>query len=165
MSGADAVTVAIEIAVTPATAFAVFTEELDAWWRKGPRYRPVAHPQGVMRLEPGVGGRLLEVYGERPEERVAIGRVRVWEPPSRLVLEWSDRGLAPGEETEVEIRFAPRKDGTLVELEHRGFGALRDDHPARRGLGRGPAFEASLGLFWGDLLVRARDHARRRRAP
>jgi uncharacterized protein YndB with AHSA1/START domain len=160
----DRIRVTTVLAVDPATAFAVFTEEIDAWWRKGPRWRPVAHPQGAMRLEPGVGGRLLEVYGERPDERAELGRVRIWDPPARLVLQWRERSYAPGEETEVEIRFAPREDGTLVELEHRGFAALRDDHPTRRGLGRGPAFEASLALWWGDLLTHARERARLRAA-
>jgi hypothetical protein len=78
------------------------------------------------------------------------------------VLEWRERSYAPGEESEVEIRFAPRKDGTLVELEHRGFAAFPDDHPARRGLGRVPAFEASVALWWGDLLTSARERARSR---
>jgi uncharacterized protein YndB with AHSA1/START domain len=152
------------VAVDPATAFATFTEDLDLWWRKGPRYRPLAHPQGVMRLEPGVGGRLLEEYGPGAGERCELGRVRVWDPPARLVLLWRDRSFAPGEETEVEVRFAARDGGTFVELEHRGFGALRDDHPVRRGLGRGPAFESSLGLWWGELLIAAQDRARKRAA-
>jgi uncharacterized protein YndB with AHSA1/START domain len=162
-ASADAIRVTTLVAVDPAAAFAAFTEDVDAWWRRGPRYRPLAHPNGVMRLEPGVGGRLLEEYGDRADERFELGRVRVWDPPARLVLLWRNRSFAPGEETEVEIRFDARPNGTLVQLEHRGFGALRDDHPTRHGLGRGPAFEASMGLWWGEMLLAAKDHAGRAR--
>jgi uncharacterized protein YndB with AHSA1/START domain len=155
----DTIRVTTVVAVDPATAFAVFTEDLDLWWRRGPRYRPLAHPNGLMRLEPGVGGRLLEVCGGDGAERFELGRVRIWEPPERLVLLWRNRDFAPDEETEVEIRFAPVEKGTLVELEHRGFGALRDDHPSRRGLGRGAAFAASKGLWWCELHHAVKDRA------
>jgi hypothetical protein len=37
VSAADAVTVSIEVAVSPGVAFEVFTEDLDAWWQRGPR--------------------------------------------------------------------------------------------------------------------------------
>jgi uncharacterized protein YndB with AHSA1/START domain len=153
----DAIRVTTVVTVPPAEAFAVFTGEIDLWWRKGPRYRPLAHPQGAMRLEPRAGGRLLEVYGEGDGEAFEIGRVRVWEPPDRLVLTWRERSFLPDEETEVEIRFAAHDGGTFVSLEHRGFGALRDDHPARRGLGRGIAFASSIALWWGEQLQRVRD--------
>jgi uncharacterized protein YndB with AHSA1/START domain len=158
----DTIRVTTVVAVDPATAFAVFTEDLDLWWRKGPRYRPLAHPNGVMQLEPGVGGRLLEVFGEDGGERFELGRVRVWKPPERLVLLWRSRDFAADEETEVEVRFEPVEKGTLVKLEHRGFAALRDDHPSRHGLGRGPAFAASMGLWWGELLLAAQDRAARK---
>ena len=38
-SAADAVTVALDVAVPPEVAFDVFTRELDAWWGRGPRFR------------------------------------------------------------------------------------------------------------------------------
>ncbi len=40
MSDDDRVVVTTLVAVDPATAFAVFTEEVDAWWRHGPRNWP-----------------------------------------------------------------------------------------------------------------------------
>jgi hypothetical protein len=78
MSDADAVTVSIEVAVTPATAFEVFTEDLDAWWQRGPRYRFLAPHEGVLRLEPGVGGRLLHARDDAGDDVFEVGRVRVW---------------------------------------------------------------------------------------
>src|SRR5205807_9172889 len=38
-STTDAVTVTTCVAVDPATAFTVFTEDIDRWWRRSPRYR------------------------------------------------------------------------------------------------------------------------------
>jgi hypothetical protein len=74
MSGSrtDCARVTTFVAVEPAAAFAVFTEEIDAWWRRGPRFR-----HGAVHLEPGTGGRLLESGGDRVVE---LARVLVWEP-------------------------------------------------------------------------------------
>src|SRR5205807_4756936 len=36
MNSTNAVTATVEVAVDPATAFEVFTEEIDRWWRPGP---------------------------------------------------------------------------------------------------------------------------------
>ncbi len=51
-------------------------------------------------------------------------------------------------------------DGTRVTLEHRGFAALRDDHPVRHGK---PAVEfiRDMGLWWGSLMTSLREHAER----
>ena len=54
------------------------------------------------------------------------GFVTEFEPPSRLLLAWHlgpEWGYDPDPEkaTEVEITFTAVVDGTLVELEHRGF--------------------------------------------
>ena len=37
MSSNGSVTACVEVAVDPATAFAVFTDEIGRWWRPGPR--------------------------------------------------------------------------------------------------------------------------------
>ena len=52
----------VEVAVDPDTAFAAFTEELDLWWVRGPINHFAGGRAVAMRCEPGVGGRLLEVY-------------------------------------------------------------------------------------------------------
>src|SRR6266496_4395327 len=36
MRSTDIVTATVEVAVDPATAFAIFTEEIGQWWRPGP---------------------------------------------------------------------------------------------------------------------------------
>lgn len=160
MSAADAVTVSLEVAVVPAFAFAVFTEDLDAWWGYGPRYRFVPPYTGVMKLEPGVGGRLLHVRDEGTDDAFVVGRVRVWEPPERLVFSWRLANFAPGEETEVEVRFDAAPAGTRVTVTHRGWDGLPAGHPARHGQ-VAQAFVLFRGGWWADMLAAARRHAER----
>lgn len=83
----------------------------------------------------------------------------MWEPPSRLVFEWRGQNFGPDERTEVEVRFESRQGGTQVTLEHRGWAAFPEDHPARRG---GQTFCDMLGLWWGDLLTSYRANLRER---
>lgn len=158
----DFVTVTTRVAVEPDEAFLIFTREIDAWWRRGPRFRVGFDRKSVMRIEPGVGGRLLEIYDELGDDVFEIGRVRVWEPGARLVFDWRAQNFLPGQITEVEIRFEPDSGGTRVTLEHRGWEAIPPEHPARHGLS-GSAFSSMIGVFWSDLLLSARAHAARRR--
>jgi len=160
LNGADAVRVTSRVEVDADTAFRVFTEEVDAWWRAGPRFR--WHPErgGTLRFVGGQGGRFVEVYPDG--ESFEVGRIRVWDPPRRLVFGFRARSFAPDENTEVEVRFEASGDATDVTVLHRGFAALRADHPARHGLGTG-AFENMMGVFWADLLTAARRHAAARR--
>ena len=158
MNRADAVRVTSRVEVDADTAFRVFTEEVDAWWRTGPRFR--WHPErgGALRFEKGEGGRFLEVYPDG--ESFEVGRIRVWDPPHRLVFGFRARNFAAGESTEVEVRFEARGDATDVTVEHRGFAALSPDHPVYHGLDSG-AFTNMMGTFWADLLTATRRHAAR----
>ena len=52
----------VEVGVDPDVAFTAFTEELDLWWVRGPINHWAGGRVVAMRCEPGVGGRLLEVY-------------------------------------------------------------------------------------------------------
>lgn len=162
MSKTDSVCVTTVVAVDPEAAFAMFTEEVDAWWRRGPRHRFSATRTGAMRFEPGVGGRLLEVYDAAKGDAYEVGRVLVWKPAEQLVFEWRGVAFAPGEKTCVDVRFEKVGGGTRVVLEHRGWDALRPDHPARHGL-EGGAFTSMVGLWWADLLAVLRARAARGR--
>ena len=150
----DRVEVTTIVAVDPATAFEVFTEELDLWWRHGPRHRTQG-ARSMLRMEAGVGGRLLEYGGIEP---VVLGEVLVWDPPRRLLLKWR-RGHDDAPATEVEVRFVAEGAATRVTIEHRGWDRVPAGHRARQGL-VGHAFEAALGLWWGDLLVSLRARAK-----
>ena len=147
------------MAVEPALAFEVFTQEIDLWWRRGLKYRVSGKGRGILHLEPRAGGRLFEsIESDGATRVVETGCVTIWEPPSRLVFEWRAVNFAPSEKTEVEVTFAPSPSGTLVTVQHRGWSAIRPDHPVRHGEDV-PAFLRTMGLWWGDLLTSLREHA------
>ena len=150
ISSSDRVEVTTLVAAGLELTFTVFTEELDLWWRHGSRHRTQGD-RSMLRLEAGVGGRLLEYGGV---EATVLGEVLVWEPPRRLVLQWR-RGHDEGQGTEVDVRFAAEGAGTRVTIEHRGWDRVPEGHRARQGL-VGHAFEVAVGLWWGDLLVSLR---------
>ena len=157
----DQVRVTIAVAVPREVAFEIFTNEIDRWWRKGPRFRRSGMSAGLIRLEAGVGGRLFESVESAGVERVFIvGHVRAWEPPTRLVFTWKNETFSASEDTEVEVTFAATRTGTLVTVVHRGWAALRPDHPARHSM---PVdeFVRSLGGWWGDLMTSLRVVAER----
>ncbi|HJS74162.1 MAG TPA: SRPBCC domain-containing protein [Vicinamibacteria bacterium] len=156
MKPSDSVTVTTLVAVDPDTAFRIFTDEVDLWWRRGPRYRPEVSAEGTMRFEPGVGGRLLEVY--ETGNVFELGRIHAWEPGARLLFDWRARNFEPGETTVVEVRFEESGKGTRVTLEHRGWDSIPADHPARHGW-TGEAFTSMIGLRWADQLVSLRARA------
>ena len=92
----------VQVGVDPPTAFRAFTEEIDRWW---------AWDFGravTRRIEPGVGGRVLEVYDDATRDGLELGRITVWEPGSRLVYRSSV------DDTEVDVRFDPVDGGTRV---------------------------------------------------
>jgi len=155
----DQTRVSVAVAVAPQAAFRIFTEEIDLWWRRGLAYRVAGKRPGVLQLEARLGGRLFESF-ETPNgtRLVQIGEVTCWEPPSRLVFDWRATNFAPGEKTEVEVRFEPAGNGTLVTLTHRGFSKLRSDHPVRHGQDV-PEFIGGIGRWWGGLLTSLREHA------
>jgi mannose-6-phosphate isomerase-like protein (cupin superfamily) len=126
MKSMDVVTATVEVAVDPASAFAIFTEEIGRWWRPGPiNWNDSQRAVGV-RIEPGVGGRWIEVYDGTTGEGFECGRITVWEPGVRFVCLYRDAGHSI-DETEVEVRFEAIAGGTKVTLEHRGWDRLLTD--------------------------------------
>jgi uncharacterized protein YndB with AHSA1/START domain len=148
----DQATVTVSVAVPPAEAFRIFTEEIELWWRRGPRFRNAPGETGIIAIEPRVGGRVFESFSVAGSETIVqLGTVKVWEPPARLTFEWRNSNFAPDEHTEVEVRFEAAGGGTRVTVVHRGWAGIRADHPARHGL-ETVAFIRMYGLWWGDLL-------------
>jgi uncharacterized protein YndB with AHSA1/START domain len=159
MSTTDCVRVTTVVASDPITAFALFTTEIDAWWRHGPRFRHGLGRPSVMRFEGGEGGRLLEVYTDEAGGAFEVGRVLAWKPGDRLIFQWRGNDFEPGLVTEVEVFFEPAEAGTRVTLEHRGWDRVPLDHASRHGYGASNAFTSMIGLWWGDLLTSLRAHA------
>jgi uncharacterized protein YndB with AHSA1/START domain len=123
--------VALRVKATPERAFAAFVQEIGAWWRPSVLFQTTPRP-GRLSFEPGEGGRLIETReGGKVFE---IGRIRVWEPPQRLVFAWRQANVPPELHTEVEIAFQAVGEETRVSVEHRGFdqvpaGAARHGFP------------------------------------
>lgn len=163
MIAGDQATVTVLIDVEPAVAFEVFTTEIDQWWRRGVAYRVAGRRPGTLVMETKLGGRIFEQYESSQGPRVhETGRIIEWDPPSRLAFEWRGANFAPGEVTFVEVTFTRTESGrTQLVLVHRGFAALRPDHPVRHGE---PVdkFIATIGLWWGNLVTSLREHARDR---
>jgi uncharacterized glyoxalase superfamily protein PhnB len=103
----------VEVAIDPHTAFAVFADEMDLWWKRGPISFHDAARAVEKRCEPGVGGRLLEVYDKESGDALELGRITVWEPGARLA--WT----SSVDDVEVEVTFQPTRGGTLVRVDAR----------------------------------------------
>ena len=115
----------IDVAVDPASAFRLFTEEIGQWYRSGQHSWNDPEQAIGIRFEPGVGGRWIEVWDEGTGEGFEIGRVLVWEPGTRFVVSYRNVHLPPGT-SQVEVRFDPVAGGTRVRLEHSGLEALSE---------------------------------------
>jgi uncharacterized glyoxalase superfamily protein PhnB len=101
----------VEVASDPKTAFTAFTDELDLWWVRGPINAYDSGRLVEMRCEPGVGGRILEVYDADSGEGLELARITVWEPGRRLAWESSL------DDVTIDVRFDPTATGTIVRLE------------------------------------------------
>jgi len=146
------VLVAIEVALPPEDAFALFTEEIGEWWSPGKDLGTGGSPRrGRMQLEPRCGGRLLEVYPDDLEQLpFEVGRVLAWKPPHRLVFEWRTGTFQSHERTEVEVGFEGAADKTRVTIEHRGFAELDPGNRVFHGLPDGE-FAAMMRASWKEL--------------
>lgn len=114
MTGAQTVRSEVEVGVDPVTAFSVFTEEMDLWWVRGPiNFFGDAGRVVEIRCEPGVGGRILELYDHPLDgDLLERARITVWEPGVRLGWESSL------DDVSTEVRFLPSTGGTRVVVEH-----------------------------------------------
>lgn len=154
MSTQPVVRVSVEVPVEPGVAFAIFTEEIGRWWRPGPINWNYADRAVGIRIEPGVGGRWMEVHDEATGEGFECGRVLVWEPGARLVVRYQDRGHDI-DGTEVDLAFEAIEGGTRVTLEHRGWERLAADLAARKMQGKRWGWANIVGwyqewVYWGS---------------
>jgi uncharacterized glyoxalase superfamily protein PhnB len=100
-------TAEVEVAVDPAKAFDVFAGEIDSWWVRGAINFFDAARAIEMRIEPGLDGRVLEVY---EGDALELGRITAWEPGSHLAYRSSV------DDSEVDVRFEPVEGGTRVRV-------------------------------------------------
>jgi uncharacterized glyoxalase superfamily protein PhnB len=105
----------VEVATDPVTAFRIFTAEIDLWWVRGPiNFFDAARATG-MEIEPGVDGRVLEVYQAASdtvdEDVLELGKITAWEPGELLAYRSSV------DDTETKIRFEDLDGSTRVSVE------------------------------------------------
>jgi Activator of Hsp90 ATPase homolog 1-like protein len=102
----------VVLACEPARAFQLFTARIGEWWPADRRHTKDPHSE-LFLLE---SGRFYE--RSRDGTEVDLGKVRVWEPPQRLVLDFYV-GTDAGHPTEVEVRFSAEGSVTRVSIAHR----------------------------------------------
>lgn len=92
-------------------AFTLFTEHIGAWWP--PERKHIKDAASEVLLSP-------TRFAERAVDgrEVDLGRVRFWDPPRQIVLDFYP-GTDAARPTDVTITFAPEGDHTRVTVEHR----------------------------------------------
>jgi uncharacterized glyoxalase superfamily protein PhnB len=133
----------VEVSADAQTAFTAFTEELDLWWVRGPINAYDSGRLVEMRCEPGVGGRILEVY---EGDALELARITVWEPGERVAWKSSL------DDVSIDVRFEPADAGTLVRLEAT---------VAEGGEDRGGSSFVKVAPGWYGAWMRRRDSAPR----
>ncbi len=111
MTQVRSVSAAVEVTVDATTAFGAFTGEMNLWWVRGPINFYDSARAVAMTCEPGVGGRLLEVYDEASGDALELGRITVWQPGERLA--WQ----SAVDDVQIDVRFEPTAAGTMVRVQ------------------------------------------------
>jgi uncharacterized protein len=135
----------VVVDVSPTEAFELFTDEIGLWWRKDTPYWNDPERALAIRIEPGVGGRFIEVYDLDEGTGFEVGRVTAWEPGERLGVTWTQLGWPEGISTDIEVSFEAVDDGTLVRLEQTGFERVPDAEKSLAGYDAG--WKLVLGWF------------------
>lgn len=143
------VLVALRVEASPERAFDVFTQDIGRWWRPNGLFQFTAQGSGRLAFEPGPEGRLVENLPDGGS--FEIGRIHVWERPSRLVFGWRQASFAPDQMTEVHVHFEPVGTETRVTVEHVGWDSIPQEHAARHGFPLEP-LQLRLAEWWKDLL-------------
>jgi uncharacterized protein YndB with AHSA1/START domain len=121
-------------------AWEVFTGSFGKWWPKTHYIGDSPLTDAV--IEPRAGGRWYGLHADGVER--PWGQVKVWDPPSRLLLDWQishEWGYQPDLHTDVEVVFTDLGEaGARIDFEHRGLEAFGDSEAAantRAGMDRG----------------------------
>jgi uncharacterized protein YndB with AHSA1/START domain len=120
----------VTVSCDPERAFDLFTNQMGTWWPVESYSRAVSEFEhedvkvAELVFQSRMGGSILE--------RLTDGRILPWaevigwQPPHRVLLSWRPHS-APEPPTEIDVTFAQREGGTLVEVEHRGWERLSEE--------------------------------------
>jgi len=111
----------IAIAAPPERVWKAWVEEMNHWWKE-PYYNDHERVTGLS-MEPGIGGRYIEKWGENGEGFL-IGNITQWLPPHRLAYTWTQTDWQ-GVITLIQIEFeSDGNGGTVMKYQHEGFERL-----------------------------------------
>lgn len=119
----------VTVHTSPERAFDLFTEGMGTWWPLGAYSRAVGELAGEeveavqLEFQPHLGGSIQEHLSDG--RILPWGEVAAWQPPYRVVMAWHPHSM-PEPPTELEVTFTAVDDGTLVEVEHRGWERLSE---------------------------------------
>jgi len=119
----------VAVTAPPERAFAVFVDDVDAWWPLDGF--SVGGASSSVAFERGPDGRATRLVESLAAGGTADwGAVTRWDPPRAVAFTWH-----PGERadaaTHVEVTFSPAGDGTDVVLTHSAWGERSDGERAR----------------------------------
>lgn len=119
----------VTVPLDAAAAFELFTARMETWWPVATHSRAATEFEGEelhvtgVEFQARVGGQVLERMSDG--RTLPWAEIVAWDPPHRFVMAWKPHPR-PQPPTEVEVRFVPSADGTLVELEHRAWERLTE---------------------------------------
>jgi uncharacterized protein YndB with AHSA1/START domain len=119
----------VTVPIHPERAFDLFTEGMGTWWPVESYSRAVSEFQhddvevAGLWFQARMGGSILEHMSDG--RTLPWAEVIAWQPPHRVVMAWRPHSL-PEPPTELEVTFAARDAGTLVEIEHRDWDGLSE---------------------------------------
>jgi len=125
------VIVSLRIKASALRVFEAFTNDIGQWWVQNPLFMLTPGGDGILRFEAGEGGRLVTTLADGAE--FEVGRITIWRPGERLALTWRHASFAPGQATELDVRFETIGDETRVTIEHSGWDTIPQSHAARHG--------------------------------
>ncbi|HMF20664.1 MAG TPA: SRPBCC family protein [Pseudolabrys sp.] len=140
----------IRVNVSVARAFDIFTSGIGRWW---PHDKGIGKKPMTPTIETHLGGRWYELAEDGTQTN--IGKIIVWEPPTRFVVTWDINSQWKSDTTvssEVEVKFIPDgANATRVELEHRKFEQM--------GAEPGEVMRQSVDGGWPGMLERFKSEA------
>jgi uncharacterized protein YndB with AHSA1/START domain len=150
----------VDVPVSPDHAFRQFVELMPEWWRPDGPYWNDPERRLYLQMDPGPGGRIVEVYDAATGDGFEIGRIVGWQPGRRLAFLWRQADWPDTEVTEVEVTFdstevetadagrparVAGETRTLVTLVHSGWERVASDPTAGDGYQEG--WDELLGWY------------------
>ena len=129
----DPIIKTIDVACTPAEAFAVFVDKISSWWPLDGHAASAAAGKAALgvTIEPHVGGAVYETMWDGGRDD--WGEVLAFEPGKNFAMTWHP-GNNKDNPTRVDVTFAATEAGTRVTLTHSGWEIWADEAETKRSM-------------------------------